>query len=179
MKVGDRVRCVKDFALVTKGMTGRILKKSDSYRRSVEWDCFTKGHTCAGMCKEGCGYNVPRGYIELIGGKGMKKSDLKTGMWVEYKDGDKRMVLLGTTHGDFLCDKCLTCDLRSFEDDLSCASSDLNIVKVYQPIAKNDYMDKNSSTQKKYIIWERTEPTKMTVEEIQEKLGYKVEIVEG
>ena len=104
------------------------------------------------------------------------KSDLKDGMVVEYRDGDRRIVL-----GDKLIGYDSWVDIVAFNDNLECKNNkDLNIDKVYNSdshILKDYFKDKSLT-----LIWERNkkeeEPAKkMTVAEIEKELGYKVEIV--
>lgn len=104
------------------------------------------------------------------------KSDLKDGMVIEYRDGDRRIVL-----GDKLMGYDSWVDIVAFNDNLECKNNKvLNIDKVYNSdshILKDYFKDKSLT-----LIWERNkkeeEPAKkMTVAEIEKELGYKVEIV--
>jgi hypothetical protein len=82
------------------------------------------------------------------------KSDLRTGMWVEYADGQQRMVLLNTEKGDILItDKFIDINnLRMYNNDLTIkiegkATQELNINKIYN-------FDKTE------ILWEREKEKK-------------------
>jgi hypothetical protein len=108
------------------------------------------------------------------------KSDLKDGMVVEYRNGDRCVVINGcfikpTGYGWM--------PINDYDDELYCKGVLLldrayDVVKVYSSKAKNmpDYCDASRLT----LIWERKEEpdyTEMTVEEIEEKLGYKIKVV--
>lgn len=99
----------------------------------------------------------------------MKKKDLKNGDIVTLRNGD-RLVL---------CDECFNdlsgdysnrlCDLDELRDDLTYKAwdddSSSDIVKVERPV-------------KYETVFERGEEVKeLTVDEISEKLGYKVKVV--
>lgn len=164
-KIGDRVRVVKRAEMSN-------MKLKDKYIGEVFTilECFenlTYSYTLGNglyWCDE---------ELELVE---FIKSDLKDGMVVEYRDGDRRMVL-----GDKLIGYDSWVDIVAFNDNLECKNNkDLNIDKVYNSdshILKDYFKDKNLT-----LIWERNkkeeEPAKkMTVAEIEKELGYKVEIV--
>ena len=75
----------------------------------------------------------------------MKKSDLKTGMWIETRDGLKWIVLFGTDDGDVV----VHADgrggfnyLELYNEELlsvSRDSSEFDIVKIFQP-HPSDYL---------------------------------------
>lgn len=107
--------------------------------------------------------------------KGMNKSDLKTGMVVEYRNGDRDMVLKDAgifTDGE---DGLL---MSEFSDDLIHeVDRDHTIVKVYDaPADFLDYINLNAS---RTLIWQREEVKEMTVDEISKALGYTVKVVGG
>ena len=71
----------------------------------------------------------------------MKKSDLKTGMWIETRNGQKWIVLLGTDDGDVVVHedendgfKGGFNPLEIYEEDLlSRRQREFDIIKVFQP----------------------------------------------
>lgn len=81
----------------------------------------------------------------------MKKQDLRSGMTVEYRDGDRRLVLLNSKNGDVLVEiingRCITVNnLKYYNEKLESLDGDgkyLDIVKVF---------DINNK-----LIWERKE----------------------
>lgn len=117
---------------------------------------------------------------ELENSTAFTKSDLKDGMVVEYRNGDRCVVINGyfmkpTGYGWM--------PINDYDDELHSKGGlsldrAYDIVKVYSSKAKNmpDYCDASKLT----LIWERKEEpeyTEMTVEEIEEKLGYKVKVI--
>ena len=110
----------------------------------------------------------------------MKKQDLKTGMLLQFRNGDVYMFINDT----FVSNEGWT-SLDNFEKDLNYVYNDeLDIMKVskvlegYRLIPENW----NEKTLNNNLLWEREETIKMTVsemqEELEEKLGYKIEIIE-
>lgn len=112
------------------------------------------------------------------------KSDLKTGMIIETRKGDKLLVLLDCSYGykkmslssDIIVDGHTEKwnRLGDYDDSLkSYTDSKLDIMKVYQvnhPYSVHTFDDL-------ILIWERQEPQEMTVEEIEKELGYQIKIV--
>lgn len=107
--------------------------------------------------------------------KKFTKSDLKDGMVVKYRDGDKRMVINEALIGEdgYEYRHCFREDLthRYFKD--------LDIVGVYAIQEYNNFADMLSDYNLE-LIWERTESKKMTVEEMKQKLeeltGEEIEV---
>lgn len=115
--------------------------------------------------------------VELVA-EGFTKANLKTGMVVEHKDGDRFMVIGDHLVSDDCCHK-----LSEYKYDLTPVVSYLpyaEIVAVYN--IKADELDDISDVFADVCldtIWRREEIKEMTVAEIEEKLGYKVKIVDG
>jgi hypothetical protein len=115
----------------------------------------------------------------------MKKSDLRTGMRVTLKNGRSFIVLLNFKHVyDKTTDILLSSEgntswncLSYYNDDLTHHDYDGDdIVKVEVPEHAYALFNKSYRYQ---CVWERTEPKEMTVEEIQNILGYKIKVVES
>jgi hypothetical protein len=109
-------------------------------------------------------------YTEMMGllGATMKftKSDLKTGMFVKYRNGDIRLVLGDTLTGD------LWASLRAFNIDLSNhKDKDRDIMSVYVVTTKSTLSDYLAGNGLK-CIWERTEqtPAQKEMEVLQSKM---------
>lgn len=104
------------------------------------------------------------------------KADLKDGMVVEYQDKTfgRRLVV-----GDYLIGGDGYSELNNYAYNLINNNANLEIVKIYKIRdggCFNDLMeDKNLK-----LIWERSEPKKMTTEEMRQKLeeltGEKIEV---
>lgn len=118
--------------------------------------------------------------LELASEVAFTKADLKDGMVVKYRNGQKALVI-----GDrFVSDD----GYMSFSayDDMLCRTSGIerklwDIVKCYK--VRNDScwkLDALFDWSVLDVIWERKEEPEhkeMTVEEIEEKLGYKIKVV--
>lgn len=109
------------------------------------------------------------------------KSDLKTGMIAEYRNGDRRLVV-GNALIDNKGDEANDLTDAMYKNDLtrSIDNNQLDISKVYEviPIFHGDLYGLFRYTDNLILIWEREEPPKkMTVAEIEKALGHKVEVV--
>ena len=152
-----------------------------SYMEKTNYEEY-KGETCYirfGMFSSYRYYNS-EGYEILEWSDYMQKeftkSDLKSGMVVEYNDNyfGKRLVI-----GGFLTGEDGYADLGVYNENLKSVVSDLKIVRVY----KIKCMGKISSIMEDHnleLIWEREKPKKMTVEEMRKKLeeltGEEIEV---
>lgn len=67
---------------------------------------------------------------ELIKFRSFSKSDLESGMLVEFEDGD-----LGVVIGDFISTKSQRLDLEGVEENLTSAYMNCTINKVFKPIS--------------------------------------------
>lgn len=107
----------------------------------------------------------------------MELKDLKTGMVVELRNGDKYLVinqagkLSGIRENSYITFN----SLYAYKSDMTWPNdSCLDIVKVFCPsLSSFRTMLKNERN----CIWTRDEKRKMTVSEICKELGYEVEIV--
>lgn len=114
----------------------------------------------------------------------MKKSDLKSGMLVETRDGSLAIVMLNTPKGDALVSNHEEIEeektwksLKEHNNDLTSSfDEDDDIVKVYN-------FDSNSngaslSKNCREIIWEREENVpEYTMEEAIKKMGHNFKII--
>jgi hypothetical protein len=98
----------------------------------------------------------------------MKKSELKTGMLVEYANKNKRMVLLNSNEGDILISNDAWADLENYTETLECKDdAKRHIVAVYENYNPADILGNQNSRK----IWERQPETiEMTLEEACKKL---------
>ena len=109
--------------------------------------------------------------------KEFTKADLKDGMVVEYKNGDRRLVV-----DDMLIGQDGWLGLREFNYDLKCSGANresIDIVKVCKtkrPRSFGSLLDDDNLE----LIWQRTETKHMTTEEMRAKLeeltGEKIEV---
>ena len=112
--------------------------------------------------------------------KEFTKADLKDGMVVEQRNGNRYLVLAGMAVRE-----CGHNKISSYTNNLEWYGTNRggDIVKVYRIIHESPgtieeaFCDRNLE-----LIWERKEPKKMTVEEMREKLeeltGEEIEVTE-
>ena len=118
--------------------------------------------------------------------KQFTKSDLKAGMWVETRNGSQYLVLTDVDspydgpqklafirNGGYLLGNNYNNDLTNNR------YKDFDIMKVYSGIVNSStYTGITSNSE---LIWERKEvpvKTKLTLEQLAEKAGYKVDEIE-
>lgn len=106
--------------------------------------------------------------------KEFAKADLKDGMVVEYRDGDRRLVI-----DKYLIGKKAHYELSTYNENLEDGYPGLTIMKVFK-IRQRAILERILDDDNLELIWERTEPKKMTVEEMRQKLeeltGEEIEI---
>lgn len=111
-----------------------------------------------------------------VGNKEFTKADLKSGMVIEYNDKTfgRRLVA-----GDYLIGGDGYSELNDYADNLINNNANLEIVKIYKIRHGGCFNDLMENENLK-LIWERSEPKKMTTEEMQQKLeeltGEKIEV---
>lgn len=106
------------------------------------------------------------------------KKDLKPGYLVEYRGGDRRLIMQMDDKKLFLTGANGFTTLSTLHDDLcyfaNQSESPVDIVKVWG-LPKNVVMISNLLyTKDRDLLWERK---KMTLDEIEEALGYEIELV--
>lgn len=107
--------------------------------------------------------------------KEFTKADLRDGMVVKYRNGDKRMVINEAMIGvEGYSNK------HNFREDLTHKIyEELDIVSVYEVEEYGKFANMLSDNNL-ILIWERKEPKKMTVEEMKQKLeeltGEEIEV---
>lgn len=160
-KVGDRVRVVSN---VTKSKSKdeyigkEFIIKNIYDDHQIYGQAYSIGEYCV----------VYENELELAA---FTKADLRNGMVVECRDGDRYLVL----NDRLICNNTWFA-ISQFANDLSGCANKYTIDKVYKTSGYNfDTLFANSYLT---LIWEREKPAKqMTVEEIEKALGYKVKIV--
>lgn len=107
--------------------------------------------------------------------KEFTKADLKSGMVVEYRDGDRRLVI-----DKYLAGKDSHYELSAYNENLENEYHRLTIMKVFK-ICRRAILGNILDDDNLELIWEREEPKKMTIEEMRKKLeeltGEEIEIV--
>lgn len=106
----------------------------------------------------------------------MKKSDLRSRMVAETRNGNRYLVIRGEGELNFMnIGGFGYMPGDGFEEDLLLfgrGCSDLDIVKVY-----NRVLTLRDAEETINVLWERQEPRRMTMAQLEEELGYPVEIV--
>lgn len=154
----------------------------ESYLKNTNYNAHNKG-----TCYYGNGEYSSRVFAEKYNYKILEygdymqkkftKADLKDGMVVKHRNGDKRMVI-----SEALIGENGYADRNCFREDLTHRYfKDLDIVGVYAIQEYNNFADMLLDYNLE-LIWERTESKKMTVEEMKQKLeeltGEEIEVTE-
>lgn len=107
--------------------------------------------------------------------KEFTKADLKDGMVVEYRDGDRRLVI-----DKYLIGKNAYYELSTYNENLEDRYPRLTIMKVFK-IRQRSILERILDDDNLELIWERKESKKMTVEEMRQKLeeltGEEIEVM--
>ena len=112
---------------------------------------------------------IDRAYEIAFGEKSSLKEFLTDRRVVEFRNGERYLVV-----GNFLMGKNDYFIKGDFTDNLTNRGlRKFDIVRIYEDICKIETLYNKDLD----IIWER-KPKKMTKEEIEEALGYEIEIVE-
>ena len=115
------------------------------------------------------------------------KDDLMTGMVLVLKNGDISMVLRDTANGDIISGQTWKPfdDLYFYGQRTGNGSGEYDIVEVWQPITNMDFLASSNdggavelSTDNCKLLYKYEEPKKMTLAQVEEELGYRIEIVE-
>ena len=144
-----------------------------NYRIYREGTCYiAKGEYCFKNYYEKRGYTILEwsDYMQ----EEFTKSDLKDGMVVEYRDGDRRLVI-----DKYLIGKNAHYELSTYSENLKDGYPRLTIMKVFK-IRQRAILERILDDDNLELIWERKEPKKMTIEEMRKKLeeltGEQIEV---
>ena len=151
----------------------------ESYLENTEYEIHLSETCYAGdgrfTC---CNFYESKGYRILEWSDYMQKeftkADLKDGMVVEYRDGDRRLVI-----DKYLIGKNAYYELGTYDENLEGVYPRLTIMKVFK-IRQRAILERILDDDNLELIWERKEPKKMTVEEMRQKLedltGEEIEV---
>ena len=145
----------------------------ETYYSECEETCYIRGEFSEYWYYKSNGYEILEwsDYMQ----KEFTKADLRDGMVVEYRDGDRRLVI----------DECLVgkdshYELSAYNENLENEYPRLTIMKVFK-ICRRAILESILDDDNLELIWERAESKKMTVEEMRKKLeeltGEQIEIV--
>ena len=116
--------------------------------------------------------------------------ELKTGMVLVSKDGRISMVLRDTINGDIISGEIWKPleDVRMYGTREDGSGFDYDIIEVWQPTGNRFFLgdsycigETSLNTDNCILVWkyvEQPKRKKMTLEEVEEELGYKIEIIE-
>lgn len=108
--------------------------------------------------------------------KEFTKANLKSGMVVEYRNGERRLVI-----DKYLIGNNAHYELSSYNENLEDEYPRLTIMKVFK-IRQRAILERILDDDNLELIWERKEPKKMTVEEMKQKLeeltGEEIEVMQ-
>ena len=117
--------------------------------------------------------------------KQMKKSDLKTGMLVETREGELGLVMLNTEEGDSI----VSDGSSGYWSPLDCYLENLTHFGSPEALRKYDIVNvygysfswtaANVSVGNRPLLWERQEVVEMTHEEICKALGKEIKIIKN
>lgn len=151
---------------------GSFLKTTE-YAIHEEKTCYSGSGTIGSFAHFiGKGYEILEwsDYMQ----KEFTKADLKDGMVVEYRDGDRRLVI-----DKYLIGKNAYYELSTYNENLEDKYPRLTIMKVFK-IRQRAILERILDDDNLELIWERTEPKKMTIEEMRQKLeeltGEEIEV---
>ena len=167
-KIGDKVR-IKDNLREIKDFVGGYIDHLEEYVGDIvtikKIDTSTLSGKKGARVKENDWFWDFRAF-EKIGGDNMKKADLKNGDIVTLRNEDRLVYIRGNFRDLSTDNDNPITSAYNFNEDLTYDYSrrEYDIVKVERPV-------------KYKTVFEREEVKEMTVDEISEKLGYKVKVV--
>ena len=184
-KVGDKVRVRKDLEVGTKYGEVTFLTRMDNLRGKV----VTINHT---SCRHPNCYGIEHW---MMSGEMLEpvftKDDLKTGMIVTFRNGTRCLVMRDISyplrvHHEGCTNFLIGLDdsetwtyFDNYRDDLTnMFSKTFDVVKVERVEYPLDILHREKcELHEAIVVWERIEPKKMTLAEIEEELGYSIELV--
>jgi hypothetical protein len=110
------------------------------------------------------------------------KKDLKIGYLIEYRDGERAIIMPTTTELIATDCKGVYMDLKNYRDDLTynakiADQTRYDIVAVWGwSCLKSGTL--NTSTEGRTLLWEEGRK-QMTIKEIEAELGYRIRIVDN
>lgn len=155
-----------------KWCSGESYLKETNYEFYEEEMCYIRGEFSSYQYYKSKGYKILE-WSDCMN-KGFTKADLKSGMAVEYRDGDRRLVI-----DEYLVGKDAHYELSAYNENLENEYPGLTIMKVFK-ICRRAILESILDDDNLELIWERTESKKMTVEEMRMKLeeltGEEIEV---
>lgn len=119
-------------------------------------------------------------YTQIVEYKEDNKMELKEGMIVECRNGNRYLLRRNLNESTLIFSKIDSWFATTYDEELNenkYHNEDLDIMKVYESkayVLKNLFDDNGLK-----CIWERKELKKMTLAQISEALGYEVEVIDN
>ena len=174
----------KDFCRQMHGQ-GMKWRNGESYLKNTNYDMHNEG-TCYYGDGEWSSLDIAKNYNYKIlewsdyMQKKFTKADLKDGMVVEQRDGNRYLVLAGLAVREYGHN-----EISGYTNNLEWYGTYRggDIVKVYRIIPESlGSIEEVFIKSNLELIWERKEPKKMTVEEMRQKLeeltGEEIEVMQ-
>ena len=188
-KVGDKVRVRKDLEVDTMYGNITLTDEMEQYR-GKEVEIVITDHRDSTYRVANCYYWFSEEMLEPVKPI-FTKDDLKTGMIVTFRNGTRCLVMRdisyplrvnadGCTNFFIGLDDSETWTyFDNYGDDLTnIFSKTFDIVKVERVEYPIDILHREKwERHEAIVVWERIEPKKMTLAEIEKELGYPVEVV--
>lgn len=161
-----------------KWCSGESYLKETNYKFCEEEICYIKGEFSPYQYYKSNGYEILEwsDYMQ----KEFTKADLKDGMVVEQRDGNRYLVLAGVAVRE-----CGRNEISGYTNNLEWYGTYRggDIVKVYRIIPESlGSIEEVFVKSNLELIWERKKPKKMTVEEMRQKLeeltGEEIEVMQ-
>ncbi len=180
-KVGDKVKIVRCSGDANLSLSERSIAVGEEYIiESVNPSRINPRRDHYGLVgREFVVYDLE---LELVESKHFTKSDLKDGMVIEYRNGERALVITDrflSTNGWMSFDDY---DSELFRTFSRVRANEWDIVKCYKVESNTGLCMLANLLEDPYLglIWERKEEPKhkeMTVEEIEKELGYKIKVI--
>lgn len=178
IKVGDKVR-IKKFSerpshWNNHGEMDKWMGKVMTVKDKVSNGFFMEEDKCERPIS---GWAWRESDFEKVEDKIMTKKNLKDGYVVEILNDEGETILCGIYHNKddelAISGEHTWYPVKRLDDSLEYGGD--KIMKIYG--RSNNKASYKVSAEGRGLIWERVEPRKMTVAEIEEALGYPVEVV--
>lgn len=177
-KVGDRVRVIKDlYELDPRFPEIGVTEIMEEFKGKIVTIAHVSELEKYWIHEDECDYEWRAGMFQGLAE--FELHDLESRMVVKTRSGDRYFVVR-ENDGFYLMNTNCETHIRilmtygaTYSDDMKHNDPQRDIMKVFKKV---DSINRAKTTEK--LLWEREEPKKMTLKEIEQKLGYDVEIIQ-
>lgn len=174
-RVGDKVKIVQGGYGFLYEFVGQIVEITEVKESRYYGDTGYKVTKTFGEYGDGDGGFVGAESFELVERKSFLKEDLRTGMRVVTRNGETRVVMLGTAAGDVTTYSSGFCYLESYSDSLEIypyveCTSEYDIDEVYEEPGPAYLLN---TSRKGRMLWKREtlSPEQKRIAEIVEQMA--------